>query len=44
MYFVSFTKIMIIIFCLLKILHVFDGLTTLKYMAEVNKQKFLRDK
>ena len=32
------TKIVIIIFCLLKVL--FDGLTTLKSMAEVNKQKF----
>ena len=38
MHFVSFTKIVIIIVCLLKVL--FDGLTTLKSMAEVNKQKF----
>ena len=38
MHFVSFAKIVIIIFCLLKVL--FDGLTTLKSMAEVNKQKF----
>jgi hypothetical protein len=38
MHFVSFTKIVIIIFFLLKVL--FDGLTTLKSMAEVNKQKF----
>ena len=37
-HFVSFTKIVIIIFCLLKVL--FDGLTTLKSMAEVNKKKF----
>ena len=40
--FVSFKKIVIVIFCLLKVL--FDGLTTLKSMAEVNKQKFWRDK
>ena len=38
MHFLSFTKIVIIIFCLLKVL--FDGLTTLKSMAEVNKQQF----
>jgi hypothetical protein len=38
MHFVSFTKIVIIIFFLLKVL--FDGLTTLKSMAEVNKKKF----
>jgi hypothetical protein len=37
-HFVSFTKIVIIIFCLLKVL--FDGLTTLKSMAEVNNNKF----
>ena len=42
MHFVSFKKIVIVIFCLLKVL--FDGLTTLKSMAEVNKQKFWRDK
>jgi hypothetical protein len=42
MHFVSFTKIVIIIFFLLKVL--FDGLTTLKSMAEVNKKKFWRDK
>ena len=35
MHVVSFPKIVIIIFCLLKVL--FDGLTTIKSMAEVNK-------
>jgi hypothetical protein len=38
MHFLSFTKIVILIFCLLKVL--FDELTTLKSMAEVNKQQF----
>jgi hypothetical protein len=38
MHFISFTKIVIIMFFLLKVL--FDGLTTLKSMAEVNKKKF----
>ena len=38
-YFASFTKIVIIIFCLLKVL--FEGLTTLKSMAEINKKKNL---
>ena len=37
MHFVSFKKIVIVIFCLLTVL--FDGLTTLKSMAEVNKKK-----
>jgi hypothetical protein len=38
MHFVSFTKIVIIIFCLLTVL--INGLTTLQSMDEVNKQKF----
>jgi hypothetical protein len=48
MHFVSLTKILILIFCLLEVL--FDGLTTLKsiaeaqelddHVAEVNQQQF----